>query len=254
MNYLAHMMREDPGCLERRDVLRHHALVNLGWLKEEGTLLIDAPAANNKDQLVWMAGGSGTEEDRKLNRLRWAGWAKELLCPADRQRLKRREKKTEPKEKIPALTAEQTQAVLRSTPHKYRIYTDGGCTGNGQKGVWGTAAFGVHVMEVISAADDRWIIENQVEPGEEGEEKALCEVCSAPVRYCVCSTDRAPAEVAPPHGDEPADRLAVAIAVGASSYRRRVEMVAEVPQGHEQHWRALWRDAGAALDAARSAG
>ena len=82
--------------------------------------------------------------------------------------------------------------------------------GNGQKGVWGTAAFGVHVMEVISAADDRWIIENQVEPGEEGEEKALCEVCSAPVRYCVCSTDRAPAEVAPPPEDESADRPAVA--------------------------------------------
>ena len=133
-------------------------------------------------------------------------WAKELLCPADRQRLKRREKKTEPKEKIPALTAEQTQAVLRSTPHKYRIYTDGRCTGNGQKGVWGTAAFGVHVMEVISAADDWWAIENQVEPGEEGE----CEVCWAPVRYCVCSTDRAPAEVAPPPEDESEDRPAVA--------------------------------------------
>eukprot|EP01052_Picozoa_sp_SAG31_P021095 SAG31_NODE_1613_length_7743_cov_5.584903_8_plen_100_part_00 len=44
-------------CFERRDVLWHHALLHLGWLQQEGDILMDAPAANDKDQLVWLAGG-----------------------------------------------------------------------------------------------------------------------------------------------------------------------------------------------------
>ena len=45
--------------------------------------------------------------------------------------------------------------------HHYRIYTDGGCDGNGAKGEWGTAAYGAHVERLTAdgepeAAADLW--------------------------------------------------------------------------------------------------
>ena len=65
---------------------------------------------------------------------------------ADRDRMKKKYKKRDPKEKIKSNTATETKTVLEATPHRWRIYTDGGCTGNGAGGKWGDAGWGAHVM------------------------------------------------------------------------------------------------------------
>jgi ribonuclease HI len=58
-------------------------------------------------------------------------------------------KNTTPKQRIPANTPAETAAKLRQTTHCYRIYTDGGCTGNGRKGDWGVAGWGATVYLTV---------------------------------------------------------------------------------------------------------
>ena len=66
MRYLAHELRADPGDLARRDILRHYEMAHVRkWFTVEGDLMMDAPAANTTEQLVYMAGGSGTQEDER---------------------------------------------------------------------------------------------------------------------------------------------------------------------------------------------
>ena len=130
--------------------------------------------------LVHLAGGSGTFEDRKEARRRWESWCKDKLCPADREKLKRKSKRRDGQlRRHTANTAEQTAAVLASTPHRYRAYTDGGCDGNGSKGVWGASGWGAHVMEVGAAAH--------------GQGQGWCYRCDAPPQACVCELDAASA-------------------------------------------------------------
>jgi ribonuclease HI len=49
---------------------------------------------------------------------------------------------------IKANTAEETAAALVAIKHKWRIYSDGECDGNGAKGVWGASGFGVAIYLV----------------------------------------------------------------------------------------------------------
>ena len=47
------------------EVLQHEELERTGRIDGEGSILMDAPAYNNTDQLVAAAGGQGTEEERE---------------------------------------------------------------------------------------------------------------------------------------------------------------------------------------------
>ena len=77
MRFLAHELRADHGDLCRRDLLRQwHMTDVLKWFSGEGSITMDAPAATSTEQLIWMAGGLGTEEERKENQERWQKWAK----------------------------------------------------------------------------------------------------------------------------------------------------------------------------------
>jgi hypothetical protein len=88
MTYLGHLLRADPIDPARRDVLRFFQMTHiLKWFADEGGITMDAPAALDVEELVWMAGGSGTANDREINRKRWAGWARDKLAPADRRRI-----------------------------------------------------------------------------------------------------------------------------------------------------------------------
>ena len=152
MAYLAHLLRADPIDPTRRDVLRYFQMTHvLKWFDDDGGITMDAPAASNVEELIWMAGGSGTADDRTINRKRWAGWAKEKLSPADRKRMAAKPAPASSKQRIPANTPAETAEKLLQINHRYRIYTDGGCTGNGRKGDWGVAGWGA---TVFTAVDD----------------------------------------------------------------------------------------------------
>ena len=45
-------------------------------------------------------------------------------------------------------TPEETAKVLGDTEHDWRLYSDGGCDGNGAKGFWGDSGWGVAIYEV----------------------------------------------------------------------------------------------------------
>ena len=122
-------MREDAGSLTRRAVLRFAELMLRGVVSVEGSILMDAPAHNSVAQLVWMAGGSGTAEEREDNRAQWKRWALQKLCAGDLARKKKKKKETQsgthPAHR--ALAPEQTAELIAGIVHSYRIYTDGGC-------------------------------------------------------------------------------------------------------------------------------
>ena len=154
MRYLAHELRADPGDLARRDILRHYEMTHVRkWFTVEGDLMMDAPAANTTEQLVYMAGGSGTQEDRKENRQRWERWAKDLLSPADRERMKKKYVASGERTRTKVNpTSAETEAALADIQQRYRLYTDGGCDDNGAGGVDGAASWGVHVREATAVA------------------------------------------------------------------------------------------------------
>jgi ribonuclease HI len=151
MVWLGHLMREDAGSLTRRAVLRFAELTLRGVVSVEGSILMDAPAHNSVAQLVWMAGGSGTAEEREDNRAQWKRWALQKLCAGDLARKKKKKKETQsgthPAHR--ALAPEQTAELVAGIVHSYRIYTDGGCDDqNGPDSTWGAAGFGVRVFKV----------------------------------------------------------------------------------------------------------
>ena len=88
MVWLGHLMREDAGSLTRRAVLRFAELMLRGVVSVEGSILMDAPAHNSVAQLVWVAGGSCTAEEREDNRAQWKRWALQKLCAGDLARKK----------------------------------------------------------------------------------------------------------------------------------------------------------------------
>ena len=53
------------------EVLQHEELERTGRIDGEGSILMDAPAYNNTDQLVAAAGGQGTEGEREEARKQW---------------------------------------------------------------------------------------------------------------------------------------------------------------------------------------
>jgi hypothetical protein len=67
MVWLGHLLRSAEGCLERRAVLRYAELVRRKVVREAGDILMDAPAHSNNDQLIGLAGGTGTVEVGLVN-------------------------------------------------------------------------------------------------------------------------------------------------------------------------------------------
>ena len=74
--------------MTRQTVLRLAELQLWGEVEENSGILMDAPTFFSVGELIWMAGGSGSEEDIKTNRKRWKEWCMQKLCTADRERQK----------------------------------------------------------------------------------------------------------------------------------------------------------------------
>eukprot|EP01050_Picozoa_sp_SAG11_P010645 SAG11_NODE_1078_length_5963_cov_5.690825_6_plen_178_part_00 len=111
MVWLGHLLRSHEGDLTRRAVLRFAELMLRGVVKIDGSIIMDAPAHTSVDMLIWMAGGSGTEQEQEENRAQWKKWAIEKLCLKHQERRKRRGKTAESDSAAPAfrgMTAEET--------------------------------------------------------------------------------------------------------------------------------------------------
>eukprot|EP01052_Picozoa_sp_SAG31_P006016 SAG31_NODE_273_length_18667_cov_3.603619_1_plen_186_part_00 len=102
--------------------------------------------------LVHLAGGSGSEEDRKENRKRWWEAAQRCLCPADVER-RRKGGKTEGESLKATDALEEFHAALAAVDHSLLLYTNVGADGNGAKGEWGESGFGVSVREAGGGED-----------------------------------------------------------------------------------------------------
>ena len=136
-------------------MLRYAELVRRKVVREVGDILMDALAHSNNDQLIGLAGGTGTVEEREVARKQWKEWCTRRLRATDRDRKTRtprrghsEEARAVPSSSIKANTAEETAATLVDIEHKWRIYNDGGCDGNGAKGLWGASGFGAAIYLV----------------------------------------------------------------------------------------------------------
>ena len=91
-------------------------------------------------ELAEKAGNHETEEGKKL----CAEWGK--MCAAV---------EADSKESLPVnRTGAETEAALSDIGgSQLRVYTDGGADGNGARGIWGAAGWGVHVLEVPEEED-----------------------------------------------------------------------------------------------------
>ena len=142
----------------RQDVLQHAELVRTGELDGEGGILMNVLGAyGSVGELVSQAGcydWGETEKDRAEAHGQWTLDSKKLISDADRERMRRR-----PAEGVDVLriqkanTAAETAAKLAEIEHKLRVFTDGGCDGNGKGGVWGASGWGAHVLRVLPAGD-----------------------------------------------------------------------------------------------------
>ena len=148
MVWLGHLLRCPDGCLERRALLRYAELRRRKIVVEPGDFLMDAPAHSDNDMLIGLAGGTGTQDEREAARRQWKEWCLQKLSAADRDRRKKVYAGKEAGQSVKANTAEETAAALAEMEHGWRIYSDGGCDGNGAKGVWGASGFGVVIYRV----------------------------------------------------------------------------------------------------------
>ena len=120
--YLGHVLRDDPGSLPRRALLRYAELERRGVVDEPGDILMDAPASNTNGQLVEMAGGFGSTENRETRRAEWKAMCKRRLSDADRSRVNRKEDLlADIRACVTANTAEETAAALSEIEHKWHL-------------------------------------------------------------------------------------------------------------------------------------
>jgi ribonuclease HI/exonuclease III len=151
--YLGHILRSDPASLLRQDVLQYAELVRTGALDGAGGILMDVLGDyDTVGELLSLAGcydWGDAEEDRRAAHAQWTLDSKLCMSEADRTRMQRRSPGEPPPANQKANTAAETIAKLAEIVHGLRVYTDGGCDGNGQRGVWGKAGWGVHVVEVL---------------------------------------------------------------------------------------------------------
>ena len=128
-------------------MLRYNELRMRGVVDVDGDIMMDAPAHSNNDQLIGLAGGSGSEEEREAARKTWKEWCSRRLSDADKDRRKKRYK-PKAEDAVKANDAAGTAAALGAVVHRYRIYSDGGTDGNGAGRVWGDSGYGVVIFEV----------------------------------------------------------------------------------------------------------
>jgi hypothetical protein len=89
------------------------------------------------------------EEDRAKAHSQWTLASKELMADCDRECMRHTNAADMPVNRK-ANTAKQTAAELADIEHELRIYSDGGCDGNGAGGKWGASGWGVHVSLVTA--------------------------------------------------------------------------------------------------------
>ena len=128
----------------RQDVLQHAELVRTGELDGRGGILMNVLGAyDSVGELVSQAGcydWGETEKDRAAAHAQWTLDSKKLMSDADRERMRRRPAGgVDVPRNQKANTAAETAAKLAEIEHKLRVFTDGGCDGNGKGGVWGAA-------------------------------------------------------------------------------------------------------------------
>jgi hypothetical protein len=102
-----------------------------------GSVLADeaVPAHETMAELAELAGDHSTPEG-KQNCAEWGAMCAKVEGSST--------------ESLPVYrTGPETEAALEAIGgRQLRVYTDGGADGNGAKGVWGAAGWGVHVVEV----------------------------------------------------------------------------------------------------------
>ena len=148
--WLGHILRSDPGDLGRQDVLTTAELERRDEMDGDGSILMDAPSSSNS-QLIRRAGGSGSVAEREEARKNWKQSCFALLSDADRERMGKTNNRYVP---VKANTKEETAAELAAKPHRWRIYTDGGCTDSGKGKESGAAGWGCYIEECV---DGTWV-------------------------------------------------------------------------------------------------
>ena len=119
--------------------------------------MMDVPANNSNGQLIEMARRFGTHENRKAQRAVWHEWAQRKMSHIDRNRRKGHDDvMTHVKQSVTTNRAKETAEALRDTKHRWRVYSDGGCDGNGAKGIWGKAG---HDAVIYACTEDETVTE-----------------------------------------------------------------------------------------------
>jgi ribonuclease HI len=139
--WLGHIFRDKPGDRLRRDLLRNIELDRRGELDVAGCFWADAPESDSNDDLVQMAGGAGSMEERRDVKRRWKRECIDLLAKPDQLRMFPSHRC----ELERANTREETISKLAAVEHRFRIYTDGGCDDSGEGGIAGWGASAVRV-------------------------------------------------------------------------------------------------------------
>ena len=91
--------------------------------------------------------------EREEARKNWKQSCFALLSEADRERMGKTNHRYAP---VKANTKEETAAELAAKPHRWRIYTDGGCidSGSGKGTESGAARWGCYIEECV---DGNWV-------------------------------------------------------------------------------------------------
>jgi hypothetical protein len=142
--WLGHILRSDPSDLGRHDMLTTAELERWDEMDGDGSILMDAPSSSNS-QLIRRAGGSGSVTEREEARTSWKKSCFALLSEADRERMGKTTSHYEP---VKANTKEETAAELAAKPHRWQIYTGGGCDDSGKGKESGAARWGCYIEEI----------------------------------------------------------------------------------------------------------
>ena len=130
-------MTEDK--LIRRVMLRHEAPYPTGSVLADEAV----PEHESLAELVELAGNHETPEGKR----RCADWGGMCAALAGKGG-----------NALPVNTEEETRTALAEIKEPaLRCYTDGGCDGNGAKGIWGAAGWGAHILAVNAEGESEKI-------------------------------------------------------------------------------------------------
>ena len=124
LSHLGHILRMDS--IEPV----HRVVISRGIAHRTGDLFMDAPEHSSIPELITIAS----------DRDQWREYVNQLAGLGQHGSVK-------------ANTAEETEALIKELPDGAILaYSDGGCDGNGAKGIWGKAGWGVWICRKAASA------------------------------------------------------------------------------------------------------